>query len=206
MSVTLAIIVITVLVSLYAWRNDSFLESTILNPQKVIKRGQWYRLLTSGFIHADMSHLLFNMFTLYFFGTLIERVFGVLFGAEGAIYLLFFYLVAIVVSDLPTLIRQRNNRNYNSLGASGGVSALLFGAIMFQPTEKIYLMAVIGIPGFIFGALYMAYSFYESRRGRGNINHDAHLYGAVFGIIVVILLYPPVVSTFVQEISNWRLF
>ena len=206
MTVTLAIIVITGFVSFYAWRNDSFLESMMLNPQKVLKRGQWYRLLTSGFVHADMGHLLFNMFTLYFFGTLIERVFNALFGEVGAFYLLIFYLIAIVVSDLPTLIRQRNKSNYNSLGASGGVAALLFGAIMFQPTEKVYLMAIIGIPGFIFGALYMVYSFYESRRGRGNINHDAHLYGAIFGIIVVILLYPPVVPYFVQQISNWRLF
>ncbi|GAB3895105.1 rhomboid family intramembrane serine protease [Larkinella knui] len=206
MTVTLAIIVITGLVSFYAWRNDSFLDSMVLNPQKVLKRGQWYRLLTSGFVHADMSHLLFNMFTLYFFGSLIEQVFSLLFEGAGPIYLLIFYLVAIVVSDIPTLIRQRNKSNYNSLGASGGVSALLFGAIMFQPTEKIYLMGIIGIPGFIFGALYMGYSFYESRQGRGTINHDAHLYGAIFGIFVVVLLYPPVVGTFIQQISNWKLF
>jgi membrane associated rhomboid family serine protease len=206
MNITLAIIIITVLVSLYGWRNESFLDGLILNPQKVFKRGQWYRLLTSGFVHADFGHLLFNMFTLYFFGTLLERVFDSLFGGSGPIYLLAFYLVAIVVSDVPTLIRQRNRSNYNSLGASGGVSALLFGAIMFFPTEKIYLYGALGVPGFIFGALYMGYSFYESRRGGGRINHDAHLFGAIFGIIVVILLYPPVLPSFVEQISNWKLF
>ncbi|MFD1142727.1 rhomboid family intramembrane serine protease [Larkinella insperata] len=206
MPVTLAIIVITVLVTIYGWQNEAFLDGLVLNPQKVLRKGQWYRLLTSGFVHADLGHLIFNMFTLYFFGTLIEQVFGALFGPNGSIYLLAFYLVSIVVSDVPTLIRQRDRSNYNSLGASGGVSALLFGAIMFFPTEKILIMGVIPIPGFIFGALYMGYSFYESRRGRGNINHDAHLFGAIFGVLVVVLLYPPVFPSFVQQISGWKLF
>ncbi|GAB3333502.1 rhomboid family intramembrane serine protease [Larkinella ripae] len=206
MNVTLAIIVITVLVSLYGWQNESFLDNLVLNPQKVFRRGQWYRLLTSGFVHADFGHLLFNMFSLFFFGRLIEQVFGALFGGAGPVYLLIFYLAAIVISDIPTLIRHRDRSTYNSLGASGGVSALLFGAIMFQPTEKVYLYGAIGIPGFIFGALYMGYSFYESRRGRGNINHDAHLYGAIFGVIVVVLLYPPVVPYFVQQLANWSRF
>lgn len=206
MSITLTIIVITVLVTIYGWQNESFLDGLVLNPVKVIQRRQWYRLLTSGFVHADLGHLVFNMFTLYFFGTLIEQVFGALFGPNGTIYLLAFYLIAIIVSDIPTLIRHRNRSNYNSLGASGGVSALLFGAIMFFPTEKILIMGVIPIPGFIFGALYMGYSFYESRRGRGTINHDAHLFGAVFGVFVVVLLYPPVVPAFVQQIAGWSLF
>ncbi|WP_128547125.1 rhomboid family intramembrane serine protease [Larkinella soli] len=206
MTTTLAIILITTLISLYAWRNERFLDSWVLNPQKVLRGGQWYRLLTSGFVHADFGHLIFNMISLYFFGRLIEQVFGMLFGAGGPLYLLIFYLVAIVVSDLPTLIRQRNRSNYNSLGASGGVSALLFAAILFQPTEKIYLYGAIGVPGFIFGAMYMAYSFYESRRGGGTINHDAHLYGAIFGVLVIVLIYPPVIPFFIEQISNWRLF
>jgi membrane associated rhomboid family serine protease len=206
MSVTLAIIAITVLISLYGWQNERFLESWVLNPRKVTRQGQWYRMLTSGFVHADFGHLLFNMFSLFFFGQIIEQVFTALFGPKGAIYMLIFYLVAIIVADVPTLIRHRNRSDYNSLGASGGVAALMFGAILFQPTAKIYLYGAIGIPGFIFGALYMAYSFYESRRGRGTINHDAHLYGAIFGIIVVVLLYPPVAPYFVEQIANWRLF
>jgi len=206
MTITLAIIAITTLISIYGWNNPAFVDGMVLNPQKVLKRGQWYRLLTAGFVHADFSHLLFNMISLYFFGRLIEMVFGVLFGGEGPIYLLVFYLVAVIVSDIPTLIRYRNRSNYNSLGASGGVSALVFAAILFQPTEKIYLYGALGVPGFIYGALYMAYSFYESRREGSNINHDAHLYGAIFGIVVIVLLYPPVVPYFVEQISNWRLF
>ncbi|MFC5411308.1 rhomboid family intramembrane serine protease [Larkinella bovis] len=206
MNVTLAIIVITIIVSLYGWQNDSFLERLLLNPQKILQRGQWYRMLTSGFIHADLGHLAFNMITLFYFGGTLEQVFRALFGEAGALYLLIFYLVSIVVSDIPTLIRQRNRSNYNSLGASGGVSALLFGSIMFQPTAQILIMGIIPIPGFIFGALYMGYSFYESQRGRGRINHDAHLYGAIFGVTVVILLYPPVIPYFIDQISNWKLF
>ncbi|WP_234737131.1 rhomboid family intramembrane serine protease [Tellurirhabdus bombi] len=206
MNITLAIILITTLVSLYAWNNPVFLESMLLNPKKVFQRGQWYRLLTSGFVHADFGHLLFNMISLYFFGGVIEMVFAALFPGNGSIWLIGFYLVAIVVSDLPSLFRHRNDSNYNSLGASGGVSALLFSAILFQPLNSICLYFAICIPGFIFGALYMAYSFYESRRAAGNINHDAHLYGAIFGVVVMIVLYPPVMSSFVQQIASWRLF
>jgi len=157
-------------------------------------------------VHADWAHLLFNMISLYFFGRLIELVFSYVFQGNGYLYLLAFYLLAIVVSDLPSLIRHLNRSNFNSLGASGGVSALLFAAILFQPTEKIYLYGALGVPGFIFGGLYLAYSAYESKRGGGNINHDAHLYGALFGILVMIVVYPPVVTIFVEQISAWRPF
>ncbi|WP_266369046.1 rhomboid family intramembrane serine protease [Tellurirhabdus rosea] len=205
MSITLAIIVITVLVSVYGFSNQSFLDTMVLNPPRVF-RGQWYRLITSGFVHADMGHLIFNMISLYFFGRLIEMIFNALFGTSGPIWLLGFYLLSIVVANLPSLFRHRNHSSYNSLGASGGVSALLFSAILFQPLNPICVFLAICIPGFIFAAIYMAYSFYGSRTNMGYINHDAHLYGALFGVAFMVVVYPPVISLFVDQIASWRLF
>lgn len=207
MSVTLIIIVATVIISVMAWNNYSLMNRWIMNPYQVANRGQYYRLLTSGFLHADWGHLLFNMITLYFFGGLIEQIFTMLFEASAPIYLIGFYVAGIIVSDIPTFLKHRTNPAYNSLGASGGVSAILFAAIMFTPLTKISLFFIpIGIPGFIFGLLYLAYSYYEGRQGRGNVNHDAHLYGALFGILFMIVVYPPVLSSFIEQIAGWRLF
>ena len=206
MSVTLIIIIVTALISFMAWRNESLMSAWILNPYQAANRGQYYRLLTSGFLHADWGHLIFNMLTLYFFGGSIERLFGALFGAAGPVYLIGFYLAGIIVASIPTLLRHRNNPGYNSLGASGGVSSLLFAAIMFSPLTSVCLYFTLCIPGFIFGVLYLAYSYYESRQGRGNINHDAHLYGALFGVVFMILVYPQVLPRFIEQLAGWQLF
>lgn len=207
MSTTTLIIVITAIISVMAWNNYSLMNRWIMNPYDIVKKGQYYRLITSGFLHADWSHLIFNMISLYFFGGFIEQLFGLLFGGKGPLYLIGFYLIAIAVSDLPTLIKHRNDYNYNSLGASGGVSAILFATILFRPLTPISLFFIpIGIPGFLFGALYLAYSYYESRRGLSSINHDAHFYGALFGVVFMILVYPPVLPQFFEQIASWRLF
>ncbi len=207
MSVTLLIILATVGISVWAWNDYSVMNRWIMNPYQAASRGQYYRLLTSGFLHADWGHLLFNMISFYVFGGFIEQVFSMLFGANGTAYLIGFYLAGIVVSDFPTYLKHRNDPGYNSLGASGGVSAIIFAAILFAPLQKIFLFFIpIGIPGFIFGPLYLAYSYYESRQGRGNINHDAHFYGALFGILFIILVYPAVLPQFFEQIAGWRLF
>lgn len=207
MSVTLIIIVVTAIISIMAWNNYSLMNRWIMNPYQVANRGQYYRLITSGFLHADWGHLIFNMLSLYFFGGFIEQVFGLLFGPMAPLYVIGFYLAAILVSDIPTFLKHRNNPGYNSLGASGGVSAIIFAGILFRPLTPIMLFFIpIPIPGFIFGGLYLAYSYYESRRGAGNINHDAHFYGALFGVLFMIVVYPPILPGFFEQISGWRLF
>lgn len=206
MSITLILIVTTSLISFYALQNDSLLERWMLNPYKVIRKGQYYRMLTSGFVHADFGHLFFNMFSFYFFGSQIEVIFTQLFGGSAPIYLILFYFAGIIISDIPTLLKHKDDSRYNSLGASGGVSSVIFGSILFFPLNKIYLYGIIGFPGFVFGLLYIGYSFYESRRGRGYINHDAHLYGAIFGMLFMAAVYPPVVPDFFAQIMSWRLF
>jgi membrane associated rhomboid family serine protease len=206
MSVTLLLIIVTVGISIYAWNNPLLLDKLILNPYKVTQKNEYYRFVTSGFIHADYGHLLFNMLTLWFIGDGIERLFQMLFGPNGSMYYLFLYIVGIIVSDIPTFLKHRKNSKYNSLGASGGVAAVLFAFVLYAPLMQICLYFFICMPGFIFGLLFMGYSFYESRRGGGYINHDAHLYGAIFGLLFMAVVYPDAVPGFFQQISTWRIF
>jgi membrane associated rhomboid family serine protease len=206
MSITLLIIIITVAISMYAWNNPTVLDKMVLNPSRVTKHGEYYRFVTSGFIHADWGHLLFNMLSLWFMGEGIEQIFTMIFGSNGTYYFLFLYIAGIVVSDIPTFLKHRNNSNYNSLGASGGVSAVIFALILCSPLLRVCLYFAICMPGFIFGLLFLGYSFYEAKKGRGYVNHDAHLYGAIFGFIFMALVYPAAVPSFFQQIATWRLF
>lgn len=171
-----------------------------MNPYSTDQRREYWRFITSGFIHNDYMHLFFNMFTLYFFGGIVESTLG------GVLFIIL-YLVGIIISDVPTFLKNRKNPYYNSLGASGGVSAVVFASILFYPMNPLYLMFIpIGIPGFIFGAIYMLYSYYQAERGGDNINHDAHLYGALFGILFAIIAVPGSLVHFFEQVSQWRLF
>ena len=143
MSLTILILLITIAISWYAWQNPSLLDKLMLNPYKVTKRGEYYRFITSGFVHADFGHLLFNMISLWFIGEGIERLFGMKFGGNGQFLYLLLYLVGVIVSDIPTFLKHRNNPNYNSLGASGGVSAVLFAAILYAPLLEVCLYFAI---------------------------------------------------------------
>lgn len=167
----------------------------------------WYRFLTSGFLHADFTHLFFNMFTLFFFGQAVEQTFGILFGpTTGILLYLLIYLGGIIVSDIPTFLKHRNDPSYRALGASGGVASVVFSSILFYPTQDICLYAILCIPGFILGVLYLMYSYFSAQRMAGNINHDAHFYGAVYGFVLSLVLVPQALANFFEQISNWRLF
>lgn len=198
MSHTIAIIIITVLVSLAAWQSRPLFERLIFwSP--AIKKGQIDRFLTHGFIHADGMHLLFNMFTLYFFGQAIEIFYLSKFGNFGFIG---FYIGAIIAAIIPTFLRHKNNARYYSLGASGAVSAVLFAFILFEPWQILYLFAVLPIPAIVFAVAYAAYSIYADKRGRDNINHSAHLYGAVFGVVATLIIEPKLIGHFVQSLLH----
>jgi len=203
MSITLILVIITSAISYFAFSNYSLMDKLILNPYKVTKRNEYYRFVTSGFVHADFGHLIFNMLSLWFVGEGIEKLFAALFGASGTFYYLFLYIVGIIVSDIPTYLKNRTNSNYNSLGASGGVSAVLFAAILFAPLMDIYLYFFIQLKAFIFGILFLGYSFYQGRQGGGYVNHSAHLYGAIFGMVFMAVVYPSSVPGFFQQIGSW---
>jgi membrane associated rhomboid family serine protease len=206
LTLTIGIIIITVGVSLYAMRQAGIQYSLTMNPYMITHRRQYYRLVTSGFIHGDHMHLLFNMFSFYFFGSQLEYIFQSLFGGLGSVYFIVMYIMAIIVSDVPTLFKHRNNHAYNSLGASGAVSAVIFACILFLPLQDICLYAVLCFPGFILGALYLIYSYQSSKRSRDRINHDAHLYGALFGLVFCIVLYPDSVRMFIEQMKAWQPF
>lgn len=186
MSLTLIIIIITVLISIAAFNNEELYSRLILWPRRMDNPAEYYRLLTSGFIHADWPHLFFNMFTLYFFGKAVEAAFFIL----GQPYLfVVLYLAGIVVASLPSFIKNKNNVYYRSLGASGGVAAVLFAFVYFAPWQTIYIW-FIPVPGILAGAGYLIYSAIMSRRGGSNINHSAHFWGAIFGFFFTLLVSP----------------
>lgn len=206
-SITVIIIIITVGVSLYSMQKTEMQSALMMNPYMITKRGQYYRLITSGLIHGDHMHLLFNMFSFYFFGQQLEYIFRYVFGPEmGNIYFILMYGLGIVVSDIPTLFKHQNNPGYNSLGASGAVAAVIFGCILFQPLQDICIYGVLCFPGFILGTVYIIYSYYSSKRSRDRINHDAHLFGALFGLVYCIVLYPNVINVFIEQMKGWSLF
>ena len=201
MSITLIIILITVAASYYAWEKPELMYKWIMNPYTVQRKNQYERFITSGFIHQDWGHLFFNMFALYMFGSNIERVFSYLFNESGIYIYLILYITAIIVSDIPTYLKYKNNVNYNSLGASGGVSAVIFASIIYFPTNDICIYYILCFPGFIMGIIYLIYTTYQAKRGADNINHDAHLYGALYGVAFAIISNPVVIITFRDQIN-----
>lgn len=203
MSITVILICITVAISFYAFNKQELLGKLMMNPHLIKTGGQYYRFISSGFIHKDHMHLLWNMFSFYFFGTAVERDFGSLFGEAGVYYFIVLYLTAIVVSDIPTYLKERNNTNYNALGASGGVGSVIFAFIILQPVQYICLYFKLCMPGFIFGVGYMAYTYYQGRKSKDNINHDAHLYGALYGLLFCVIVYPTSLLLFYDQVKYW---
>ncbi len=202
MSITVIILGITVAISIYAFSNQEMLYKWMMNPYAVARKNEVFRFVTSGFIHSDYVHLGFNMFTFYFFGRAIEPILEFKAAGFGELFFVLFYLLAIIVSEIPTFVKHKNNPNYNSLGASGGVAAVLFFYIMFMPVEKIYLYG-LPVPGFVLGIAYMVYSYIMSKKSKDNVNHDAHFYGAMFGVLAAILIEPLVVGKFFREILGY---
>ena len=198
---------LTVAISAYAWSKDELMKSWIMEPYVMARSGQWYRLLTSGFLHADWGHLLFNMFAFYSFGPLVLAALQDGFGQiPGLGLFLLLYLGGIIISDLPTYFQHRNDPGYRSLGASGGVSSVVFASILLFPVNTngggiIIFPIPFPIQPFLFGFLYLAYSWYMGRRRGDNINHDAHFYGALYGVVLLLALIPPSGLLFIQQIS-----
>lgn len=193
--ITLALIAVTVVISILAWQRPDWLERLIYWPPAVA-RGEWWRLLTHGFVHADGAHLAFNMITLYFFGRIMESVLAARIGAIGFVL---FYLAAIVVAMLPSHLRHRRDAAYRSLGASGGVSAVLFAYILLDPWSML-LVFVIPVPAIVFAAVYLVYSIVAMRNPRSRINHGAHLWGALFGVVFLVILEPRVPGHFFRAL------
>lgn len=188
--ITLIIIVATVLISLKGFNDSNFQFKWIFYPYRLKNKEESYRFVSHMFIHADTMHLFFNMFVLFSFGRMMEMIFVLEYGSVlGRAYFIMLYFLGGIAAGLWPLARNIDNPNYMSLGASGAVSAVLFASILWYPNGGIYLLFFpFEIPAWLFGILYLAFEFYMSKRGGSRIAHDAHFGGAVFGILMVLLI------------------
>ena len=200
LTITISIIILTCITSIMGFNNQKILNDLIFWPPAITKQHQYYRFITCGLIHADYIHLAFNMLTLYFFGRIMEVYYMGMLGLPKYYYLLM-YVGALVISNLPTYFKHRNDYDYRSLGASGAVSAVVFAFILLKPWVSVYVF-FIPVPAIIYAVLFLVYSAYMSRKGGDNINHDAHFYGALFGIVFTIAVRPEVIRIFLDELSH----
>ncbi len=188
MHITLIITIITVAISILAMYNEPLMDKMIFNPYTVQRKNEWYRFISSGFIHADFIHLAFNMFSFYMFSDYVEQFFSMIFGAQGLTLYIILYISSLAVCLIPTYLKHKHQYHYNSLGASGAVSAIVFVGIFLQPTIQIGFFIIPPIiPGFIFGPIYLAITAYLSKNGQSGINHSAHLWGSIYGIVFLII-------------------
>ena len=203
-SVTLVIVALTVLVSFAAFNNDELRNQLIFSPYQVKHQNEWWRTITHGFIHADHMHLIFNMYVLYNFGRLVEGTLTYHYGeTTGMIYYIGMYIGGLIFATLPSIKKHSDNPLYRSLGASGAVSTVLFAYIILYPLRELGLLFIpnVGIPAFIVGILYLAFETYSNKNGRSNIAHDAHIAGALFGIVYVVAIDFSNLTSFLHQIG-----
>lgn len=191
------IFIFTLITSIYAFSEHSVFSKFMLHPYSVAKGYRLHTFITSGLIHADWMHLFFNMFTFFFFAFKLETMIG--HWQFGVIY-----IVSLILSDVPTVIKHKNNYGYTSLGASGAISAVLFSYILFQPLSIIGVM-FIPMPAIVFGVLYLVYCMYMSKKSMDNINHDAHFFGAITGLILTVVLVQGIIPHFIEQLASiWQ--
>jgi membrane associated rhomboid family serine protease len=203
MTVTVFIVIITALTSIVAFGNQDLFYKMKFNAYLIQHNRQWHRFFTYAFLHVDWMHLLVNMFVLWSFGSMVEQLFQIYFLGMGTLYFLLLYVGGILFSTLPAYGKHKNNDFYNAVGASGAVSAVLFSSIIMYPQgEIIFIFLPVPIPAYIFGVLYLIYSAYMAKRGQDNIGHDAHFWGAVFGLVFTLGLNPNFALEFFDKILS----
>lgn len=207
--ITYILIAANAIFSIIGFSNHGLVDKTIMWPYRVKRENQYYRFITSGFLHADWIHLFFNMFTLYFFGAAVETYFKI-YGLGGNISYLVLYFISMIVADIPSYVKHKDDYGYRSLGASGAVSAVVFGAIVFDPWSRVYLYGAIGISFAVYAVLFIIYCVYMGKQSRDNVNHDAHLWGAVFGLVFTLVLIsafqPDMFDQVIEKLKHPSLF
>jgi len=200
MVLTYLIIFITVAISAFAMSNEEMFSKLRFNAYDVKHSNQWYRFFTYGFLHAGYVHLFINMLVLYSFGLIVETMFKEYFPGKAGFYYIMLYIGGLILSIIPSFGKHKNDVFYNAVGASGAVSAVVFSSIILYPTGSIFLFFIpVPIPAPVFGILYVAYEYYMAKRSRDNIGHDAHLWGAIFGVIYTIAIKPALIGIFLQQ-------
>ena len=200
LSITNITVGVTCLISIILMQNQKGMALLVFRPVAIRQQHQWYRFLTAGFVHADMMHLLINMFVLWSFGNAIEKFYYPSFlGDFIAQKYMLLYFGGIIAASIPSYFRHNRDPNYAALGASGGVSAVVFAAILFEPWQNLYLYGVIAIPQILAGAAYLAYSWHQDKKAADNVGHMAHFSGAVWGFVITGLMSPELFTRFIQK-------
>lgn len=202
MSLTLILVALTALVSYRGFTDPATNAKLMLYPVQMKAKGEWYRFLTHGLVHADWWHLIINMLVLYQFGEFLEGNFIDIFGAGlGQILFVLLYISALIVSAVPSYFQHQDNPGYAAVGASGATSALVFGYILFNPWGW---FAFPPLPALLFGVAYLFYSSYMEKRGMDNIGHNAHFWGAVYGVFFTLIaafaFQPVLVDYFIAQL------
>ena len=198
--ITLIIIVITCFVSITSMENYSIRNKMMFNAYMIKHRKEWWRFFSNGLIHSDWMHLIFNMYSLYLFGKGVEDGFNYLFEGKGELFFILLYISAIPMSSLYTFEKNKDNIYYNSLGASGAVSAVVFAYIILAPSSKLmFLFLPFPIPAYLFGLIFLGVEYYLGRRGQTNIGHDAHFWGAIYGALFTLILKPTLITNFFEN-------
>jgi membrane associated rhomboid family serine protease len=186
----LAILVATIVISAIGFKSPSLVDRMLFRPYYLVRKGEWDRLISSGFVHMDLMHLLFNMLSFFFFAFPLEN-------RIGTVRFLLLYVVSLALSELGTWVKHRNNPQYASLGASGAVLAVMFAYIVYFPNSRLSLLILpIPVPAPLFAVLYLAYSWWQARQNGGRVNHDAHFGGAIVGLLFVVVTDPEAFSRF----------
>ena len=201
MNLTVLIVIVTGLISVIAFSNKSLFDRFKHWPYAEKRNGEYYRLLTSGFLHGSWIHLLINMFVFWQFGYIVEQEFNDIFGLPmSRVYFATLYLSTIIIADIPTLYKHSDQPSFASIGASGAVSGILFTYILFKPWAMLYLWGLLPIPGIVAAVGYLVYSSWASRNTSDRIDHDAHFYGAIYGMLFTIALKPSILSDFIDRL------
>lgn len=206
LSITIALIVVTALISYRGFKSTETFNLLKHSPFLEFEKKEWYRLITSGFVHADWLHLGVNMYVLYEFGSIVEQYFVIWFGPSGRFIFLLMYILAIIAGSTPSLIRHRGNIAYAAIGASGAVSAVVFVFIMIAPWSMLGIMFIIPMPAILAGVAFLWYSSWADKRNHSftgrPVGHMAHFVGAIFGMIFISATAPEVLLSFIDQLVH----
>ncbi|MGB1206504.1 MAG: rhomboid family intramembrane serine protease [Chitinophagales bacterium] len=201
---SIIIVLITCLTSYMAFNDERLRQKLLFSPYAIKRTGEYYRFISSGFIHGDWIHLLFNMYVLYEFGNVVENAYTAYFGSMANLYFLALYFGGMIIAQIYSYYKHQDNSYYAALGASGAVASIVFSFIAFAPLAPLTFVffPFIQFPAIVLGLLYLAYSYYASINANDNIGHDAHFYGAVFGFLFTISLEPQIAVGFFRQLLS----
>lgn len=211
--VTIIIMVATIIATFYVWNKPYLAEKYIFSPYRIKHNKEYHRFVTSGFMHAmdqpgGYMHLGFNMYAFYLFGRNVEYYLWYDAGFSRPVGMLIFlglYFLGMIAADIPAYFKHKDNYGYSALGSSGAVSAVVFANILFDPTSLMGLIIIpfVWVPAFLLGTLYLIYSYWQSKKGTGRIAHDAHFWGAIFGLIYMVAVYPEIINDLIEGFKSW---